>query len=82
MPSLRALLMAPADRPKSYLRGSDVVDGKNGGFVSPPCDPATPPPKGLCYDTRIPGNGNGGHIYGTALADNDKDDLIAYLLTL
>jgi hypothetical protein len=29
----------------------------------------------------LPGNGNGGHIYGTTLSATDKDDLIAYLLT-
>ena len=37
---------APAGgRPKAFVRGSDVIDGKNGGFVSPPCDPDKPPPK-------------------------------------
>jgi mono/diheme cytochrome c family protein len=81
VPTLRALLTSPGERPKSFLRGGDVIDGRNGGFVSPSCDPGTAPTKGLCYDTRIPGNGNGGHVYGTALADNDKDDLVAYLLT-
>jgi hypothetical protein len=35
----------------------------------------------FCYDTRLPGNGNGGHVYGTSLAAPEKDDLIAYLLT-
>ena len=63
------------------MRGVDVIDGKNGGFVSPRCDAGSRPPQGFCYDTRLPGNGNGGHIYGTTLPDNEKDDLIAYLLT-
>ena len=40
-----------------------------------------PQPQGFCYDTRLPGNGNGGHVYGTTLSAADKDDLIAYLLT-
>ena len=40
-----------------------------------------PPPQGFCYDTRLPGNGNGGHVYGAALSPPEKDDLIAYLLT-
>jgi hypothetical protein len=79
---LRALLSVPAERPKAYLRGGDVIDGKNGGFVSPGCDPnAPPPPKGLCYDTTLPGNGNGGHEYGTGLSESEKNDLLAYLLT-
>jgi hypothetical protein len=81
VPTLRDLLKAPGDRVKAYVRASDVIDGRNGGFVSPPCDPKAPPPKGHCYDTSLPGNGNGGHIYGTALAENEKDDLLAYLLT-
>jgi processive rubber oxygenase RoxA-like protein len=82
VPTLRALLAAPAERPKAYLRGGDVIDGKNGGFVSPGCDPSAPaPPRGLCYDTKIAGNGNGGHEYGTTLTASEKDDLLAYLLT-
>ena len=81
VPTLRALLTAPGERPKAYVRGGDVIDGKNGGFVSPACDPNSPPPKGHCYDTTLPGNGNGGHEYGTTLSASEKDDLIAYLLT-
>ena len=81
VPTLRALLDPPGKRPKAYLRGSDVIDGKNGGFVSPACDPNHPPPSGHCYDTSLKGNGNGGHSYGATLADSDKDDLLAYLLT-
>ena len=61
---------------------SDVVDGKNGGFVSPPCDPTTPPPGAFCYDTSLIGNSNAGHLYGTALPAAEKEDLLAYLLTL
>ena len=81
VPTLRALLQAPAERPKAYLRDSDVIDGKNGGFVASACDPKNPPPKGHCYDTSLPGNGNGGHGYGTTLSAAEKDDLLAYLLT-
>jgi len=81
VPTLRALLAAPAQRPVAFLRGSDVIDGSNGGFVSAPCDPARPPPSGFCYDTKLPGNGNGGHLYGTTLAPAQKNDLLAYLLT-
>lgn len=81
VPTLRALLQSPAERPKAWLRDSDVIDGKNGGFMSPACDPAVMPPKGLCYDTSLPGNRNSGHVYGTALSAAEKDDLLAYLLT-
>ena len=81
MPTLRDPLAPPAQRPVAFVRGIDLVDGKNGGFVSPPCTPGQPPPQGFCYDTRLPGNGNGGHVYGAALSPPEKDDLIAYLLT-
>jgi hypothetical protein len=30
----------------------------------------------------LPGNGNGGHVYGTDLPAAEKADLLAYLLTL
>lgn len=81
VPTLRDLLALPAQRPAAFVRGIDVLDGRNGGFVSPPCTPGQPLPQGFCYDTRLPGNGNGGHVYGAALSAPEKDDLIAYLLT-
>ena len=81
VPTLRNLLAPPAQRPDAFVRGIDVLDGRNGGFVSPPCAPGQPLPQGFCYDTRLPGNGNGGHVYGAALSAPEKDDLIAYLLT-
>jgi hypothetical protein len=30
----------------------------------------------------LPGNGNGGHLYGTQLPDQDKDALVEYLKRL
>jgi hypothetical protein len=82
VPTLRDLLSAPAERMPAYVRGLDVIDGKNGGFTAPRCDPAgKPPAQGFCYDTKKPGNGNGGHVYGTNLTAAEKEDLLAYLLT-
>lgn len=81
VPTLNALLSPPAERPLAYVRGSDVIDGVNGGFISPPCEPGRPLLAGFCYDTRLPGNGNGGHVYGTSLSQSEKADLLAYLLT-
>ena len=52
-----------------------------GGFVAPPCGSAPLPEGAFCFDTRRPGNGNGGHLYGTDLPANEKSDLLAYLLT-
>lgn len=81
VPTLADLLKPPAERPVAFLRGSDVVDGTNGGFVSPPCDPAAPPAEGFCYDTALPGNHASGHLSGTGLPAAQKADLLAYLLT-
>jgi hypothetical protein len=81
VPTLADLLAPPEQRPRAFVRASDVIDGTRGGFVSPPCDPASPPKNGFCYDTTRPGNGNGGHRYGTELAAGEKADLLAYLLT-
>jgi mono/diheme cytochrome c family protein len=82
VPTLRDLLEPPAQRPAAFVRGLDVVDARNGGFVAPPCDPRQAPAEGFCFDTQLVGNGNGGHVYGTTLSAAEKADLLAYLLTL
>ncbi|TIT04404.1 hypothetical protein [Mesorhizobium sp.] len=82
VPTLADLLKPPAERPRTFLRGLDLVDGVNGGFVSPSCDPATAADaKPFCFDTTLPGNGSGGHLYGVELAPANKAALLAYLLT-
>jgi mono/diheme cytochrome c family protein len=82
VPTLRDLLAPAERRPVTFVRGLDLIDGRNGGFAAPSCDPRRPPVEGFCFDTRLVGNGNGGHLYGTTLADSDKEHLLAYLLTL
>lgn len=80
VPSLRALLEPPAQRPTDFYRGYDLVDSANGGFVSAAdTDGAR---YGRLYDTTRPGNGNGGHLWGTDLAPEAKEQLLAYLKTL
>ncbi len=37
---------------------------------------------GFILDTRLPGNGNQGHAFGTGLSAAEKSDLIAFLQTL
>ena len=76
VPTLRDLLMPPAQRPKTFLRGSDLIDPRNGGFRP---DPASP---GWLYDTGLPGNGNGGHLWGTDLPPSERESLLSYLKTL
>ena len=80
VPTLRDMLRPPEERPTRFWRGYDLVDAANGGFVSAPGTPAER--HGRLYDTARPGNGNGGHAYGTDLPAGTKDDLLAYLKTL
>jgi mono/diheme cytochrome c family protein len=81
VPTIADLLKQPNERPRTFLRGSDVIDPINGGFQSPPCDPSKRSATGFCFDTSLPGNGAGGHLYGTDLPADEKADLLAYLLT-
>jgi hypothetical protein len=37
---------------------------------------------GFVFDTRLPGNRNTGHEFGTELTDREKSDLVAFLRTL
>jgi hypothetical protein len=80
VPSLRHLL-EPADRrPETFFRWNDVYLPNEMGFEW------TEPPPGSTlddpYDTRLRGNGNGGHEFGTELTADQKNDLIEYLKTL
>lgn len=75
VPTLADLLKRSDDRPKQFLRRSDVIDTENGGFLSPPCDAGS----AFCFDTTQPGNSNAGHIYGTHLNKAQKADLLEYL---
>jgi len=66
------LLQPPARRPATFRRGSRVFDVTTLGFVD----------EGpFVFDTRISGNANAGHDYGTDLGDDAKRDLIEYLKT-
>ena len=71
-------LLEPADsRPKVFYRGDDVFDQAKVGFRSD-----VPEDKGhkyFRYDTSLPGNGNGGHDYGTRLAETDKRAIVEYM---
>jgi hypothetical protein len=79
VPTLRDLLDAPEARPKVFYRGYDVFDPKKVGFVSDV--PRADGRDFSRYDTSVPGNGNGGHVYGTTLSDADKAALVEHLKT-
>ena len=34
------------------------------------------------FDTRVRGNGNGGHLYGSELSREQREDLLEFLKTL
>jgi cytochrome c1 len=78
-PTLLDLLSDPPDRPKQFARGYDVYDQHKVGFVS---DTPEAREAGSPYDTSIPGNGNGGHLFGTKLPLEQKLDLIEFMKTL
>ena len=80
VPTLHDLLKRPAQRPKTFYRGNDLYDPDNVGFVSNVS--ADENHSYFRYDTQVPGNGNGGHTYGTTLPAADKTALIEYLKTL
>ena len=79
MPTLRDLLDDAGLRPTAFYRGYDVFDQVKVGFVS-----NVPSADGMVFtrfDTMLPGNGNGGHVYGTKLSDADKRAIVEYLKT-
>jgi hypothetical protein len=79
VPTLRDLLEAPASRPKLFWRGYDLYDPKNVGFVSQGAEAER---VGTRHDTTQRANGNGGHLFGTALPPAEKESLLEYLKTL
>jgi hypothetical protein len=79
VPTLRALLDAPAERPTEFYRGYDLFDPVNVGFVSTIAEVAGQ--HFTRFDTRVPGNGNGGHVYGTDLTPDEKRALVEYMKT-
>jgi mono/diheme cytochrome c family protein len=81
VPTIADLLEPPAARPKTFVRGSIVIDQKQIGYQTTSCAPGEETP-GFCFDTSLAGNSNAGHDYGTGLAATDKSALLAYLLTL
>jgi hypothetical protein len=71
--TMQELLTAPAQRAKSFHRGSQEFDTAQMGYTD----------AGLYdFDTTTEGNSNSGHDYGTKLSAEQKRDLMEYLKTL
>lgn len=81
VPTLKDLLDQPKDRPKAYIRGLVELDAEKGGFKAPACESVNFAGPGFCFDTARDGNGNQGHLYGTELTPEEKQDLLTYLLS-
>jgi hypothetical protein len=86
VPTLRDLLNPPEQRPVTFHRGYDVFDPVKVGFKEPEPKPIGPHgelrDRYFLHDTRVRAEGNGGHLWGTQLSDDDKAKLLEYLKTL
>jgi mono/diheme cytochrome c family protein len=78
IPDLVSLLEPPAARPAVFHIAYDVYDYDRVGFVTRGSDAER---EGWRLDTSAPGNGNGGHLYGTGLGGEQKRALVEYLKT-
>jgi hypothetical protein len=79
VPRLLDLLETPDHRPVRFWRGYDVLDANGVGFIASGAEAER---VGTRFDTSLPGNGNGGHLYGTDLPADDKRALLEFLKTL
>jgi hypothetical protein len=76
VPNLYQLLLPADQRLKEFYTGDVEFDPVNVGYVS------DGKRGGFKLDTRIPGNRNTGHEYGTSLSHDQRMDLIEYLKAL
>jgi Cytochrome c len=81
VPTLEDLLKPRESRPTEFYRGYDVYDPEKVGFIHNLEENPQTGVKLFQYDTSLPGNSNGGHLYGTDLSDAEKRALIEYLKT-
>jgi len=73
VPNLYELLSPPARRRKTFPVGHPGYDPDSVGIA------LTAPQGTKTFDTRQPGNGNGGHVYGTTLSEPERLALLEYL---
>jgi hypothetical protein len=77
VPTLHDLLLPPQQRPPRFAVGQREYDPAKVGYVAVPDAEAR-----FVFDTSLPGNGNGGHTYGTTLQEAERRALLEYLKTL
>jgi hypothetical protein len=76
VPNLTELLKRPEERMTEFCIGNSRFDPVNVGYDTS-CEG-----RSFRLDTRIPGNRNIGHNYGTDLSADEKRDLVEYLKSL
>ena len=77
VPTLYHLLLPPEQRPKTFALGGREYDPVRLGFaVETACSQ-----QDCVVDTTRTGDGNGGHLWGTDLAEPDRMALLEYLKT-
>jgi hypothetical protein len=76
VPNLTELLNRPEERMTEFCIGNNRFDAVNVGYDTS-CEG-----RSFRLDTRIPGNRNIGHNYGTDLSADEKRDLVEYLKSL
>jgi len=82
VPNLYQLMLPAEQRVKSFYIGSWEFDPVNVGYIS------TETPGSFFFDTRLEGNSNAGHEYGTGIdglpviSEDDIWNLVEYMKTL
>lgn len=71
--TMQELLTTPAQRMKTFKRGSQEYDANQMGYTDAGV---------YVFDTGSEGNSNSGHDYGTKLSSEQKRELMEYLKTL
>lgn len=79
VPYLGELLEPVQERTPVFHSGYDLYDPERVGFVSEGDEAER---YGKKLDTSLPGNSNQGHLWGTALPEEEKAALLEYLKTL
>ncbi|HEY7774607.1 MAG TPA: di-heme-cytochrome C peroxidase [Marinagarivorans sp.] len=82
VPTLWDLLQPPQQRPTQFFTGSIELDVKRVGYSVNATSDNAARPYASSMDTRLYGNSNAGHRYGTALSNDEKWALIEYLKSL
>ncbi len=76
VPTIYDLLLPAAQRPQQFYVGNIELDTQKVGSLS------SAAPNTSLFDTRLPGNANTGHEYGTALSDEERWALVEYIKSL